>query len=417
MDDWRKYAQKLQSQGEGERAHMIADRKRMEEVMAEERGLWDKERAILKARIKELELELDHRALSSRVASLPVTQTQKYSLQQQAMSFTSPGSNAVSVSSSEVRSQDIPQESGRNADGSPFYAPAARNPSRTFDISETTELRVDSITAPRESAIRVTSKELKSSDFGPQSPLASHELESIPEFPGLPETIDIQLIQPELEGVPIKASAVSPTFAAKVLSPAYSPAILSPSVHPPGRDVGGLAPLVTSSSLRDNGKEKADLEVVMHEPVDRRLTMHAGHTPNHSISKFDFGESGAATPTQDNATTQENTDSNKNNAYKHVQHSSLSNLDGIHEASDDHGDKELLGPLGLVNDSSKDDVFIAQLVEKLKEAQRSGDTSPTVSETTTLDDDEPEKQNKSADGMPVLRLKASFNFGRPLGTI
>src|SRR4051812_43175629 len=51
VEDWRTYTQKLRSQNEGERAHMAADRARMEEVMAEERALWDKERDILKARI------------------------------------------------------------------------------------------------------------------------------------------------------------------------------------------------------------------------------------------------------------------------------------------------------------------------------------------------------------------------------
>jgi hypothetical protein len=381
---------------------MMADRARVEEVMAEERALWDKERDILKARIAELEGLLEQRSGSGTFA--PVLHHKHSSTNmrgQQTIGLTSPPSNAASVTGSIDRA--VPQESGRNADGTPFYAPAPRNPSRTFEASETSELRVDSISAPRESAIRVTSKELTSSDFGIQSPPnagSSHDLETIPETPT--ETIDISHIQPELEGVAIKASAVSPTFAAKVLSPAYSPAKLSPNTKPPPRDTTSLSPLNTT----DNLAPLKTLEIAS-QPENRRLTMHAGHTPNHSITKFEFlgGSGGDETPTQEH--------------HEEATH----RPDNIHRPSVAPGfdgpadpDPELSGPLGLTNDSTVDDPFLAALVEKLEEAKKSEGNSPSTESEVSLRSEEVIEEGEKDDG-PPLRLKPSFNFGRPLGSM
>ena len=406
VEDWRAYTAKLRSQSEGERAHMAADRARMEEVMAEERALWDTERAILKARIAELEAQLEKRGSSN---PLPRPISNRPGVGYNAISFTSPGSNAVSVTGSidSSSSRTVPQESGRNADGSPFYAPAPRNPSRTFDPSQTRELRVDSITAPRESAIRVTSKELTSSDFI-QSPPSTHDLEAIPETPT--DSIDISHIQPELEGVAIKASAVSPTFAAKVLSPYYSPR-LSPDTKPPPSDVTNR---IRSPSKEE--KQKKTLEVVC-QPENRRLTMHAGHTPNHSISKFPFlgdgAESGNATPTQEQHNQTEHPEGQLHRP------SAAQVKKSEEEDAHDHGDKELSGLLGLTNESAKDDVFLAQLVEKLEEARKSEGVSPSTESTSSKRSEDrgsnPRDDEDEKDEGPPLKLKSSFNFGRPLG--
>lgn len=395
---------------------MIADRKMMEEVMAEERELWEAERKILKARIAELEAHQDKRGSHASI-SPPTSHKGSANPARQAISFTSPGSNAVSVTGSidGSSSRAIRQESGRNADGSPFYAPAPRNPSRTFEASETADLRVDSITAPRESAIRVTSKELTSSDFI-QSPPSTHDLESIQE--DIPESIDISMIQPELEGVPIRASAVSPTFAAKVLSPMYSPSKLSPNIKPAARDVATSLSR-SNSSAKEKDKTATTLEVAC-QPENRRLTMHAGHTPNHSISKLGWldggSASGDATPRQEHRP-------------GHIHHPSVA--PGLEyftvddDAERDQGDKELSGPLGLTNESSKDDAFLQALVEKLEEARKSQPVSPSNESGSSVqsegkapsqrnsiveDGDEDEKEEG-----PPLRLKPSFNFGRPMG--
>ena len=47
IEDWRAYTKKIREQAEGERKHMAQDRERIQEVQAEERALWDKERTTL----------------------------------------------------------------------------------------------------------------------------------------------------------------------------------------------------------------------------------------------------------------------------------------------------------------------------------------------------------------------------------
>ncbi|TVY47799.1 hypothetical protein LOCC1_G002433 [Lachnellula occidentalis] len=381
IEDWRIYTQKLRMQSEGERAHMMADRARVEEVMAEERALWDREREGLQARIAELERQLqsESRSSSGTFVHRPLYHQQS-SLSMGAQQITSPGSR-----SSSSNERNVPQESGRNADGSPFYAPAARNPSRTFDVSSNSDLRVDSISAVRESAIRVTSKELKSSDFVQSPPISStssHDLSPII------ESVDISKIQPLLDSIPIKVTAIDPTFASKVLSPnSSSPAKLSPNTKPP--------------------TQEKTLEVI-HSLENRRLTLHAGHTPNHSISKF--GDIiGDQTPTQGQTPTQDH-------------HSEQ--YDGV---SDD-GDRELTGTLGLTNDSINNDDFLITLTKKLTvEARRSESTTPVAeagpssrggveppSEPSSGGIEQLQEPDDKDDG-PVLRLKPSINFGKPLG--
>ncbi|KAK2624104.1 hypothetical protein QTJ16_006738 [Diplocarpon rosae] len=413
VEDWRAYTQKLRSQHEGERAHMAADRARMEEVMAEERGLWDKERDVFKARIAELEALLaskkGHTHPNTPPVPLPLPVSRKHPAAAAAAAITySPGSNAVSTGSIGSASQTVPQESGRDADGSPFYAPAPRNPSRTFDPTETAELRLDSITAPRESAIRVTSKELTASDFGVQSPASTHDLQTIDESPA--ESIDISHIQPELEGVAIRASAVSPTFVAKVLSPYRSPPHLgSAETMAPARDITNQ---VRSPPARKEKHQKT-LDIV-HQAENRRLTLHAGHTPNHSISQFPLlgeGESGNATPTQEHHHAIDA--GHELGPTAHTQQDEAREPD---QQEDDQGDKELSGPLGITNEAVKDDEFVAQLVEKLEEVRQSAGTSPSTElERSPTPPATHEDRGEEKDEGPKLRLKPSCNFGKPLG--
>lgn len=430
---------------------MITDRIRAEEMVDRERLLWNEERTHLKARISKLENELKEqsRALDNRGRIASGTRSRDTSMNRiapglvqrqniQHMSGVSPGSDGASVAGSVDGMPSrgaVPQESGRNTDGTPFYAPAPRNPSRTFssDSLPADTLRLDHITAPRESAIRVTSKELTSSDFGPQSPpIHPHRestLDTIPEAESekakIPEGIDISLIQPELEGVLIKASAVSPTFAARVFSGDNSPGKLSPGA----REVSS-APVSRTGSVRDrdtkeNGKETLDVNTVMSHPVHRRLTMNAGHTPNHSMTKFDFIESGCATPTQATSDSQSHpTDTDTHD--EHLHRLSVAHFDGNEEERGygdvEDEDKELTGQLGLTNDKTKDEVFVANLVERLAEVAKSEGISPSESMSSRSDDGGVERKTSredkdgEADDVPPLRLKASTNFGRPLGS-
>jgi len=367
------------------------------------------------------------------------------------------GSQAIStgsVDSTGRRSLAIPQESGRNADGSPFYAPAPRNPSRTFHTgsSASPPLTIGSLIEPRESAIRVTSKELTSSDFGVQSP--ERELPPILESPS--ETIDISHIQPELEGVPIKASAVDPVFAAKVLSPVRTPAKLSPNGVP--QKPADVTKYIQQSgsavtSPRSGKLDAAEVRATLKEPENRRLTLYAGHTPNHSLSTFEFVESGGVTPTQTRADATHVFPENPIELPHPVdsthpmfeigeeEQSVVSeDFDGMHEygPGEGGGDKELQGPLGLINESTTDDFFLTTLTEKLEEVSRSGGASPdersVTSDSRSLSPVEERGRRRNRGGLgkvdeageeteevdvdvPPLRLKPSSNFGRPLGSM
>ena len=133
--------------------------------------------------------------------------------------------------------------------------------------------------------------------------------------------------------------------------------------------------------------------------------MHAGHTPNHSISKLSdlLEESGGATPTQENT------------GYNPV-HESSAVADS--DAQEESGDVELSGPLGIINEPAKDDAFIAQLVEKLDEVKKSEEYSPSsesIDSRSSADDIIEEEKADGEDDMLVLRLKPSLNFGRPIG--
>jgi hypothetical protein len=404
---------------------MEADRARMEEVMAEERALWDQEREFLKGRIVELESQLAavfrHQSLQQGPLDSEIPpgngQSPQKTHQQPSHHSKIMASGTAGMNGSSVR--PIHQESGRNPDGSPFYAPAPRNPSRTFEASQNNGLRVDSMSAPRETPIRVTSKELSESDFGPRLPPA--ELSSR----GGSESIDISHLQPELEGVPIKTSAVSRAFVAQVRSPNSSLSPSKPSSHvssPPQRpDM-----IKTQNGLGRSGSQikKSTLEVIT-APETHRLTMNAGHTPNHSIHKLDLGDSGGATPTQD---------------QHRLRNPSMAIGEPEQHDENIDPDPELRGPLGLKNDPPKDELFLAALTNKLKEVKESGLISPSetsldnddsngmipsiassiVSENKALapdsegvEDDDDSKQ----DEVPVLRVKASMNFGRPFGSL
>lgn len=176
----------------------------------------------------------------------------------------------MSVPGSSDGNTPVQQESGRNADGTPFYAPTTRYTSRTFENPQVAALRVDTMSAPGESPIQVTSRELTPSDFGPQNHSQSGDhMETIPETESAP-AIDISLIQPGLDGIAIKPSAVAPSFVAKVLSPqTNSPAKMSPNIRTPGRPVETLSR--QTSVGHERGENRTVLEV-MAAPENTRVS-------------------------------------------------------------------------------------------------------------------------------------------------
>jgi len=424
VEDWRTYTSTLRSQFKGEKAHMEADRARMEECMEEERALWELERSYFVAQVAELEAKIE--SLQSRIRSANRTPPVPGSQPMSTTSLTSgtlPRSAAHKSRSrklsetshaSHTSTTDLPpQENGRDETGAPFYAPAPQNPARTWG-TDANNIRFDSLSIS-EADIKVTAKELTASDFKQPSP-GSECLSPIQE--ASTPSIDISHIQSDLEGVSIKASAVNPTFVARILSPVTSPngppSRPEPITIDEATDPKATAPArpsLSRTTTSPEGRAIKTLEVVS-APENRRLTMNAGHTPNHSLTKLTWlkEEDGEATPKPSHPIVFKGAIDRRASLAMSL----VSVPDDEDEEIEDNGDRELTGALGLVGDAAVDNPFLAALTEKLEEVKRSSEPGSPRGSETSVDDDEDEDEGLE---MPKLKIKPSMNFGRPMGRI
>ena len=100
-----------------------------------------------------------------------------------------------------------------------------------------------------------------------------------------PPIIDVQEVDPKLEGISLRANAIQrPTFGFGDTSHAENSKQSSPSRSPPNGSQENGNPSRPELVKRGSSKEHT-LQVLAAEE-SRRLTMHAGHTPNHSLSLF-----------------------------------------------------------------------------------------------------------------------------------
>jgi hypothetical protein len=158
--------------------------------------------------------------------------------------------------------------------------------------------------------------------------------------------------------------------------------------------------------------------------------MNAGHTPNHSVTAFNIGESGNATPTQI-----KHEETQEPNPTETILTRQFDGFDGVIDA-----DPELKGPLGLTNNPLEDDPWLSVLDSKLEEVIKSRPTSPldeyetsrdsldAIEEfslmgdlkeaqkligrsTSPIDEDEVD----DSESQLQLRLKPSKNFGTSFG--
>jgi hypothetical protein len=419
------YSKHLREVARGERAHMEADRARMEELMAEERALWDQEREYMKARIEKLEFQLaayghqtSPKGLLETILSPPNGHQSLNGDKQPSHHSSTTTSASSAMNGNKVKA--IPQESGRNPDGTPFYAPAPRNPSRTFETSQDSDVPIASLSSPRDMTLLVTSHELTQADFVRSPPTEAASREG-----SVAEVVDISYLQPELEGVHIKkTSTAAPTFSAKILSPSSLMALSKSSSRVTSPNQQPARPQGQEGLHRSGSKSKPSTLEIINAPENRRLTMHAGHTPNHSVHKFDM-DSGNATPTQN----------------EHRRHEPSLVVDEPRPEMDENNDEDpkLKGPLGLLN-IPEDEIFLTALTNKLEEVKQNGLLSPsqlsvenknpnTVTDSSSGNPrsatDEPAQGSDKADDEdseavvvpPVLKVKASMNFGRPFGSL
>jgi hypothetical protein len=224
----------------------------------------------------------------------------------------------------------------------------------------------------------------------------------------------------------------------------------------------------------------------MRQPLERRQTLNAGHTPSHSISGIET--SGPATPVAHNFDEQAAEVGGADSGGVPPFNDELGvSFDGQFDevtptkpgkptvldkidvkivdpvTGEESGDVELKGPLGLSN-SPGDDIFLAKLTEKLEKVAEEKDEDTTTTTESEFGDytdgfdgegghgagqmsdaevlrtalkalgrkglrgdvdvdgkeDDVAAELKgvpSTDDIPILRLKRSVNFGRPLGSL
>lgn len=251
--------------------------------------------------------------------------------------------------------------------------------------------------------------------------------------------IDVQEVDPKLEGIPLKATAVQ-----KYTFGANESANGSPAVSPPAVTNQRLAEKPRPNAIKRLSSKDHTFQVLQAEE-SRRLTMHAGHTPNHSLSLFptmSIAASSTGAP-QDDETSGQASISGPASASASGQASGQASappLDAPVEADEetqraadralDHGkakaglieglddgpndeldlglpeevmepedDFKLKGPLMIKNIPAQDEIFWDQVNKKLEPISQGRDALPTVMRAA-LDEEE---TAGSASGLGALR--------------
>jgi hypothetical protein len=282
--------------------------------------------------------------------------------------------------------------------------------------------------------------------------------------------IDVQEIDPKLEGIPIKATAVQKSTFNEASDKA------SPATSPPA--VTDARPVDTSRPMpvkRVSSKDHT-LQVLAAEE-SRRLTMHAGHTPNHSLSLFPTinatennntnGPSEGTTPTADAPSAPGERLARLGNGTEpeedepEPKHPSITDPNaplplGADIDPEPHldpvDDVPLKGPLMVKNIPAQDELFWAQVNKKLEPISQGQNALPTVVKAslgdqdagpsgiaaanhqqptqvapvggdashdaqpeTAYEDDRAPRNNKRAEPDVPLKLKSTTNFGAPFG--
>lgn len=380
---------------EAERTHLEANRARAEEIYKEERAIMDEDRLLWAERetrymAKIGELERENATLRDAVAKFSARGSQD--------------SAVAGVSDSGLASISRPAPVRSVSDSVSPGTISVLGLGHTMPESRPFE--------PLDPRMQGTSPQTQSPGDGPSCD------KRIP-------PIDIQEVHPDLEGIPLNPTAVKkPTFTdGKPPSPPPSGA------NPTGSNSDEDSPGSRRTSPKELTKE------TMQAPEASRLIMHAGHTPNHSMSTFDTAASTIATNTADSSGASTPTHVLD---PTHQHYGNLEDPEALLKPSDD--DHELSGPLSLRNQQAFDEIFLGKVADKLMDSIRSDDATPTVLKNDADEAEaapaEPQAAAPAADGAsdPVdddskasppaaeagevpLRFKKSSNFGAPLGSM
>ncbi|KAL4721913.1 hypothetical protein ACLX1H_011105 [Fusarium chlamydosporum] len=479
--------QSIREAWEAERNHLEANRRRVEEVYQEERIImdevresWEVEKEGLNREIEELKkqvhrLEGENSALKAVTAqSIQVTGVVSPLASQRGGSgegsldnsyFPAPQGRLTS------RAQNPTIPVGVSMTDASSLPPGLDGASRRPHYFSSSSARMSPTTQPESSPFVPLDPRMQT-----QNPVAKDFLPSPTEDVATPvPIIDVQEIDPKLEGIPIKATAVQKsTFAAGAgASPHENPT--SPATSPPGPAAQSPEQSRRPTNMRGSSKEYTLQALSAVE--SRRLTMHAGHTPNHSLSVFPkvnptdpasiLGE--GATPTVEKAidlgvaaavAEEEKKDTLSLPVQTDRRDSKVSfisvtedldpnALDVMMEPSD--GDKPLKGPLMLRNMPAKDELFWEEVHKKLEPISQGQNALPAVMQSQELesiagpsglnvpahglkqdgliggdgsadaradaDDSDGEGGGKAIEVDVPLKLKSTSNFGAPFGAM
>ncbi|KAI0424031.1 hypothetical protein F5Y09DRAFT_163250 [Xylaria sp. FL1042] len=428
------YSRRLLESWQAERAHLEASRARAEEMFREERGIMDEERLIWAEQKSELENEITKWKQSKEAADAEVMKLTK--LLETCSGGGKFGGNLDGAGHEPGvnRGQDGSVRHKLDSTSSTAFrtpsngiSPSSLPPGRGSTIPESNPF------VPLDPRMQIVS---------PNSLATSRAKERVP-------SIEINEIMPGLEGVRLKAPAVQkPTFNDERKSlPTIVPGQMSASDSKKG-----------SPESQFKCSPAAMTQQALKASEHYRLTMHAGHTPNHSMSFSQLptldstagntaGSSGTSTPTSFNeakmAQVEEPDQSmlatipgndQESNAAQGLCDDAVIVEEAIYEPNDE--DPALKGPLCLKNRPAADEAFLRRLSDKLEEVRATEATPSVLNEsiisepaehlmelkTNRLTDDDnidsnPDDGSDEVEEDVPLRLKTSSNFGQPLGQV
>lgn len=447
---------------EAERNYLEANRRRIEEVYQEERiimdqvcSAWETEKAEMAAEIQSLKQQIQR--LEGENSTLKAVTAQSI----RAAGLTSPYS-AQQVMSPAPSSLSRPQNPTASTAGV-SARPNAISPPGGTSVPH----------GPGGGGVRWLPQHLVGGSShtsptgipGPQNPAPKDILASPDDASDAPvPIIDVHEIDSRLEGIPIKATAIQkPTFESAGSPP--------PPQHDGSQTPPSNACCLPGSTDEDHGTTKHRTRFQTMEalaaPESKRLTMHAGHTPNLSLSIVPSAKMTDEDEDTSNGMVEESTpDKACEPAVEHqgsdakgkgkevatyTEEEGDSTVDDPTPSLDAADDAPLKGPLMIRNMPAKDELFFAALNEKLEPISKGLDSLPTVMQGSGTEDsaslsevphqaadakvaidgeDETSKQTQEKTPPDVeimregdlesdfqLKFKNTSNFGAPFGVV
>ncbi|KAK1974720.1 hypothetical protein LZ30DRAFT_607331 [Colletotrichum cereale] len=450
---------------EAERKYMEANRERVEEVYKEERMImederlaWEAEKAVLLEQISRLKeqvavIDADKMRLQGALQLSELERPGKGA----GVTVVIPGTGTRRGGADDPTQLSFPGFSSQPNDArfGLSNGTTERRPTNGSTSASVSPTQIRSRFISPGSSRMSPSRQPDTSPFIPLNPNMQPTTADPVDFLGSPKDeepvpiIDIQIINPKLEGVPLKAPAIQKsTFTDSGPTPENSKCS-SRNPSPP-RD---------SAKSRRSPTQEHTLEVLA-APEPDRLVMHAGHTPSHSLSVLgtapDTEVPTAADGTGGSTPTLAMTDMSSNPATLYdvrarfdssdLQDDACGGPDEPRPTLEATDDVALKGPLMVRNIPAHDEIFFQRLSEKLEDVSSGADAVPACMKTpsehefqgpsedkenllapnrdadassdrgsTTDRDDLSETQSKAEEIDVPLKLRKTTNFGAPLG--